>query len=278
MKKFLRIVLVLVILVGLWFLAHYAARTGPVRRHFADDLAEALGADAVAVESTTLEFPFTFVARGVKATLASPEATVFEAPEIRASCCSWRVESPTVVAVAKPDGGIVPSFFASESARASLDGSGRPCPVGLLSTVADAWELPSRKFTIRKADVGYRDLDGGVHAVFTGLTWTKRPVCLGKHGRVGYSVAKWTSFGPAAAASPCSRSGGPSPPAPALSPMPLSPVKTLRRRMGRSSPSQRLRLPPMVLGPSRRSLPLPPLPRLPRRLLPPLPPTPPPIP
>lgn len=199
MKKFLRIVLVLALLVGLWFLARYAARTGPVRRHFADNLAEALGADAVAVESSTLEFPFTFVAHGVKATLASPEATVLEAPEIRANCCSWRVESPTVVAVAKPDGGIVPSFFASESVRASLDGSGRPCPVGLLSTVADAWELPSRKFTIRKADVGYRDLDGGVHAVFTGLTWTKRPVCLGKHGRVGYSVAKWTSFGPAVA-------------------------------------------------------------------------------
>ena len=199
MKKFFRIVLVLAILVGLWFLARYAARTGPVRRHFADDLAEALGADAVTVESTTLEFPFTFVARGVKATLAAPEATVFEAPEIQASCCSWRIESPTVVAVAKPDGGIVPGFFGPEPVRASLDGSGRPCPVGLLSTVADVWEVPSKRFTIRKADVAYRDLDGNVHAVFTGLTWTRRPIRLGKHGCVGYSVAKWTSFGPAVA-------------------------------------------------------------------------------
>ena len=199
MKKFFRIVLVLAILVGLWFLARYSAQTGPVRRHFADDLAEALGADAVTVESTTLEFPFTFVARGVKATLAASEATVFEAPEIKAGCCWWRIESPTVVAVAKPDGGIVPTFFGPESVRASLDGSGRPCPVGLLSTVADTWEVPSKKFTIRKADVAYRDLDGGVHAVFTGLTWTRRPIRLGKHGWVGYSVAKWTSFGPAVA-------------------------------------------------------------------------------
>ena len=201
MKKFFRIVLVLAILVGLWFLARYAAGTGPARRHFADNLAETLGADAVAVESTTLEFPFTFVARGVKATVTAPEATVFEAPEIRVHCCcSWRVESPKVLAVAKPDGGIVPVFFGPEPVRKALDGSGRPCPVTMLSSVSDAWELPCGEyFSIRKADVAYRDLDGGIHPVFTGLTWTKNGVRLGKRGRVDYSTAKWTTFGPAVA-------------------------------------------------------------------------------
>lgn len=199
MKTFLRIVLVLAILTGLWFLAHYAAKSGLARRTFADNLAETLGADKASVESTTLEFPFTFVARGVKATLAAPEATVFEAPQVRISCCAWKIESPTVVAVAKPDGMIVPSFFGQDPVRKALDGSGRLCPVSMLSMLSDAWEAPRKWFHIRKADVAYRDLDGGVHPVFTGLTWTKRPVCLGKHGRVPYSVAKWTTFGPAVA-------------------------------------------------------------------------------
>ena len=199
MKKFLRIVLVLAILVGLWFLARYAAGTGPARRHFADNLVETLGADKVEVASTTLEFPFTFVARDVRATIAAPEVTVFAAPEIRVGCCAWRIDSPTVLATAKPDGSIVPVFFSPDPVRKALDGSGRPCPVTMLSTVSDAWEVGSEWFHIRKAEVGYRDLDGAVHPVFTGLTWTKSPVRLGKHGRVDYSAAKWTTFGPAVA-------------------------------------------------------------------------------
>lgn len=199
MKKFLRILLCLAILVGLWFLARYAATSAPARRHFTEAIAETLGADAASAESTTLEFPFTFVARGVKATIATPSATVFETPEIRIRCCSWRIESPTVLAVAKSDGAIVPTFFHPAPVRAALDGSARPCPVTVLSSVSDAWEMKSKWFRIRKAEVAYRDLDGAVHPVFTGLTWTKRPICLGKHGRVPYSVAKWTSFGPAVA-------------------------------------------------------------------------------
>ena len=199
MKRFFRIVLVLAILIGLWFLARYAAGTSLVRRHFADNLAETLGADKVSIESTTLEVPFTFVARRVKATIAAPEVTIFEAPQIRVRCCSWKIESPTVVAVAKPDGGIVPTFLNPDPIRKALDGSGRLCPVAMLSMVSDAWEVVSEWFHIRKADVAYRDLDGAVHPVFTGLTWTKRPVRLGKHGLVHYSVAKWTTFGPAVA-------------------------------------------------------------------------------
>ena len=199
MKKFFRIVLVSVILVGLWFLARYAAGTGPARRHFADNLAETLGADKVEVESTTLEFPFTFVARGVKATVAAPEATVFEAPEITHTGFLWRIDSPKVLAVARPDGGIVPVFFGPEPVRKALDGSARICPVTMLSSVSDAWEVTSEWFVIRAATIAYRDLDGAVHPVFTGLSWTKNPVRLGKHGRVQYSAAKWTTFGPAVA-------------------------------------------------------------------------------
>ena len=190
----------------LWLLAHVAVRAGVGRARMARILSERLGLD-VTIGRTRLRC-LSFYALDVQGFLPGTSAEgepAFGARLIRVSCGEIDVQDANLLVVELPDGSTLPSSFAS--CKPDLDGTApRPCPIRVLTALwQTAWPpsgMSHGRSVGENVAILYRDREGALHPVFTGLDWRREwvrfslePECRRCMG----TSAHFCSFGPATA-------------------------------------------------------------------------------
>ena len=187
----------------LWLLAHVAVRAGVGRARMERILGERLGLD-VTIGRTRL-CGLSFYALDVEGRLpgiSTEGEPAFGARLIRVSCGEIDVQDANLLVVEHSDGSTLPAGFAS--CKPDLDGTApRPCPIRVLTALGQAVWPPSGEFhgrsSVENAAILYRDRQGVLHPVFTGLDWRREWTSIPVHGPVEHTRINYRSFGPAIA-------------------------------------------------------------------------------
>jgi hypothetical protein len=195
-----------VAIAALWLLAGIAVRVGVGQSRAERVIGERLGLDAAIGRSRLCGFAYCALDVEGRLPNSAPDAdSVFTAQRVRIGPRKIHVQDATFQITERPDGSTVPASFAT--CKPDLDGTAQsPCPIRVLTALGQAVWPPSGIFhgraDVENAAILYRDREGALHPVFTGLDWrrqwfrfTLEPEC--RHSM--YTSARFRSFGPAVA-------------------------------------------------------------------------------